>query len=52
MAWVVGATFLNRHRPPTDESQAEQAFSTPGQLLEPTEKCKGDAGYIGISKDS
>jgi hypothetical protein len=43
-AWVVNSTFLNCHRPPIDENQTELASSIPGQLSEPTEKRKGDAG--------
>ena len=48
-AWVASTTFLNCHRPPIDESRAEQASSTPGQLLELTEAREGDTGDIGIS---
>jgi hypothetical protein len=42
IAGVVSVTFLNYHRPPIDDSQAEQASSTPGQFLELTESRKGD----------
>ena len=51
IAWVVSATFLNCHRPPIDESQAEQASATPRQLPELREYREDDAGGIGISKD-
>ena len=50
ITWIVSATFLDGHRPPTDESHAEQAWSNPGQLPEPTEKRQGDAGDVGLSK--
>lgn len=51
-AWVVNTTFLNCHRPPLDESQAEQAQSTPRQFPELTESRDDDSGDIGISIDS
>jgi hypothetical protein len=52
IAWIATATFLNCHRPPLNESQAELAPSTPRQLLELTESREGDAGDIRISIDS
>jgi len=50
IVWVVSTAYLNCHRPPTGESQAEQAHSNPGQLPESTEKHEGDAGEIGLSR--
>jgi len=52
IAGVVSVTFLNYHRLPIDDSQAEQASSTPGQLLKLTESRKGNGGNFKISKDS
>ena len=49
---VVSTTFLNCRCPPTDKSQAEQAQSNPDQLTEPPEQCEGDAGDVGITKDT
>jgi hypothetical protein len=52
IASIATATFLNCHRPPLDESQAERVPSTPRQLLELTESRNGNAYDIRISKDS
>jgi len=49
ITWFAGAALLSCQRPPTAQSQAEPAYSNPGQLPETTENGEGDAGEIEIS---
>ena len=48
IAWVLSTTFLNCHRPPIDESQAEQASAPPRQLPELREYREGDAVPVAL----